>query len=325
MHHVAFLLQASSLVSGLTIPAEMLRAADELHRVRARSKGRLRLTVTTTDNAASGWLPALAIAPQCRPEELERVSLLYVPPFWRRPAARMPGISPLLARLAAEGTLMCAISTGAYLVAEAGLLDGRAATTHWSFLDDFARRYPRVDLKRQHLITRAGNLYCAGSLNATADLTTYFIESLYGAEIARRVTAQFSPEIRRPALQQGFFDGESSAQPDELMAEAQRRLRDRAEHEVDLEGLCHDLRISRRSLNRRFRAATGGTPGQYVRRVRMRLASELLRGTDLSIAQVAARVGYEDAGHFATLYRRLTGRSPSGYRATVRAKLFTPD
>jgi len=325
MHHVAFLLHPGSLVSGLTIPAEMLRAADELHRVRERSEGRLRLTVTTTDDATIAWFSALTLAPQCPPGELERVSLLYVPPLWRRPAARMPGISPLLVRLAAEGTRICAISTGAYLVAEAGLLDGCAATTHWSFLDDFARRFPRVDLKRQHLITRAGNLYCAGSLNATADLTTYFIESFYGARIARQVTAQFSPEIRRPALQQGFFDGEASAQPDELMAEAQQWLRDQAAYPVDLEELCHHLRVSRRSLNRRFREATGGTPGQYLRGVRVRLASELLRRTNLPIAEIAARVGYEDAGHFATMYRRLTGHRPSQYRATVRAKLFTVD
>ncbi len=141
MHHVAFLLHSRSLISGFTMPAEMLRAADELHRVRERSKGRLRLTVTTTDSATIESLSALTIAPHCPPDGLQRVSLLYVPPFWRRPAARMPGISPLLARLAADGTRICAISTGAYVVAEAGLLDGRAATTLRSSRGDFDRHY----------------------------------------------------------------------------------------------------------------------------------------------------------------------------------------
>ena len=323
MPHVAFILHPRALLTGLTIPAEMFRAADELYRVRDRAQPRLRFTLATSHDREIEWLSAVSVIPQSRLEDLRRVDLLYVPPFWRRPVVEAPDVLAALARLAAEGSLLCAISTGAYLLAAAGLLDGGAATTHWSFLDDFARRFPDVELKRQHLITRAANIYCAGSLNATADLTTHFIERFYGAEIARQVETQFSPEIRRPAVQQGYFDGEIGAQPDELMAEAQQWLRNHADGPVDLEELAGDLEISRRSLNRRFREATGRAPGRFLQEVRIAEASALLRNTNLPIAEVAARVGYDDAAHFATLYRRLTSQTPSRYRAAVRAKLFT--
>lgn len=305
------------------MPAEMFLAADEIARVRERGPARLGLTVATTGDRRIDRPSALSIAPRCRLENLEQVDLLYLPPFWRRPSIDDAAVLAALARLAAEGSLVCAVSTGAYLLAAAGLLDGRVATTHWSFLDDFARRFPAVELKRQHLITRAGNLYCAGSLNATADLTGYFIERFYGPDVARRVEAQFSPEIRQPAAQQGYFDGELGAQPDELMAEAQQRLRDRADGAVDLDELAASLGMSRRSLNRRFREATGRAPVRFLQEARVEQASALLRNSNLKIAEIAARVGYDDAAHFATLYRRLTGRTPSAYRAAVRAKLFT--
>lgn len=323
MYQVAFILHPRALLTGLTIPAEMLRAADELHRVRERARPQLHVTLATSHDRDIQWLGTVSVRPQRYLEHLDRIDLLYLPPFWRRPAVDLPAVLETLVRLAGDGTLVCAISTGAYLLAEAGLLDGRVATTHWSFLDDFARRYPAVELKRQHLITRADNLYCAGSLNATADLTAHFIERFYGAEIARRVEAQFSPEIRRPALQQGFFDGQVGPQPDELMAEAQQWLRDRLEGPVRLEELAEHLDVSRRSLNRRFREATGCTPGRFLQEARAEEASALLRNTNLPIAEVAARVGYEDAAYFATLYKRLTSQTPSQFRAAVRAKLFS--
>ncbi len=325
MLRIAFLLDARALLTGLAIPAEMFRAADELWRVRERAPPRLEILLAAVDDRPAAWLPAVSVRPTHALEELSGVDLLYVPPPWRKPAAALPAACAALVRLAAEGTLLCAVSTGTYLLAQAGLLDGRPATTHWSRLDDFARRYPRVELKRHHLITRSGNLYCAGSLNATADLTAHLVERFYGTAIARQVEAQFSPEIRRPAIQQAYLDGEPSAQPDELMAEAQQWLRERAAAPLDLARLATRLGISRRSLNRRFRRATGSTPGRFLQQQRVGEAAELLRKTNLSIGEVAARVGYEDAAHFATVFRRLTSQTPSRYRAAVRAKLFSAE
>ncbi|MFQ5350749.1 MAG: GlxA family transcriptional regulator [Thermoanaerobaculia bacterium] len=325
MPDIGFLLHPRSLLSGLTMPAEIFRAADELYRVHRRVRPRLRLRVATTDDRQVEGPSGLSVSPDCPLDRLAGVDLLYLPPFWRRPAVEEPEVLAAFRRLAAQGSLFCAVSTGAYLLAAAGLLDGGVATTHWSFLDDFAERFPQVELKRQHLITRSGNLYCTGSLNATADLTTHFVERFYDADTARGVEAQFSPEIRRPAALQGYFDGEIGAQPDELMAEAQQWLRQEAAAPVDLDQLADHLGISRRSLNRRFRRATGRTPVRYLQEARIAEASSLLRNSNLPIFEIATRVGYDDAAHFATLYRRLTDQTPSGYRAAVRAKLFTPD
>ena len=323
MRHVVFLMHSRALLTGLTIPLEMLRAADEIDRVRNRRRSQLETSIVTTDDEAFETLGAVRIVPQEALAELEAVDLLFVPSFWRRPEVNLPAAIRLLMQWGSAGSLICAVSTGSFLVAEAGLLDEKVATTHWSFLDAFAERYPTVHLKRHHLITRSENIFCAGSLNATADLTAYFIERWFGAGTARLVEAQFSPESRQPVHQQGYFDGELNDQPDELMAVAQDWLRERSFAPIRLEELAEHLRISRRSLNRRFREATGMTPGAFLQTTRIEAAKDFLRNTNLSVSEIAGRVGYQDVGHFSVLYRRHTGTSPSMFRDSVRAKLFT--
>ena len=228
-----------------------------------------------------------------------------------------------LRRLAGDGCELCAISTASYLLAEAGLLNGKPATTHWESFDDFERRYPDVQLKRHHVITQAGQFTCVSSFNAVADLTTHFIERWYGVDIARRIASQFSPETRRPVGQQVFFEGEINAHPDELMAEAQQWLIDRVGTAgVRIDDLATDLGLSRRTLQRRFREATGTTPLRYLHKQRMQQATSLLRHSNLNIAEIAEQVGFGDPNRFSQVFRDRMGHPPSTYRQAVRSKLF---
>jgi transcriptional regulator GlxA family with amidase domain len=134
-------------------------------------------------------------------QSISATDLLIIPALWRNPLTtlrRYVELLPWLRQLARNDTHICAVGTGSFLLAEAGLLTHKPATTHWFYFDQFAKRYPHVQLQRHHLITEAGNIFCAGSVNSVADLTIHFIELYYGAQIARKVEAQFSPEIRRP-------------------------------------------------------------------------------------------------------------------------------
>lgn len=87
------------------------------------------------------------------------------------------------------------MGTGSYLLAEAGLLDGKPATTHWNYFEQFSQRYPAVDLKSRHLITQSDNIYCVGSVNSIADLMVHMVEEWFGSRIARAVENQFSPAV----------------------------------------------------------------------------------------------------------------------------------
>ncbi len=326
MPTVAFFLHPRSLITSITLPVEMMRSADHFARVSKRAESDLVVRIATADGQPIPAFDRMSIEPDCAFADLEEVDLLFLPSLFRNPlpsVRQSREILPSLRRLSTSNAMICSSGTGACFTAEAGLLDHKPATTHWFFLDEFARRYPKVELKRDHLITRAGNQYCAGSLNALADLSIYFIDLLYGPGVALNVASQFSPEIRRPYLSQGFIEGESNPHFDELIIDAQQWLVERATEKVRIGDLAAHLGISQRSLNRRFQQAVGMSPIEYQRDLRIRLACDLLGKSNLPIARIGADVGYPDKGQFSSVFRRRVTTTPSDYRRAVRRKLFT--
>lgn len=328
MPNIAFVLYPRTLLSSITLPADMLRAADHFYRIRHKGRSNLTIQVASLDGQPVTDTGILSIQPSCRLDELGEVELVYLPALWRNPISvlnRHRQIIPFLQEMAARHTLICSVGTGAIFTAAAGLLDHKPATTHWYFMEEFSRRYPNIQLKRQHLITQAGNLYCAGSINSVADLTSYFIERFYGPGVSHQVEAHFSPEIRRSYRQQGYFEGEANNHHDELMIDAQQWLHDHFADPLDFSQLAQQLDMSQRTLNRRFKLVTGTSPGQYAQHLRLDHARELLRGSNLTITDIATTVGYRDVGYFSTLFRQQMSQSPSAYRKSVRGKLFSID
>lgn len=325
MISVGILLYPQLLLSSVILPAEMLRAADNFYRARQRSRQRMRIHIASLDGEPTGGEGQIRLSPNCSVDKLAEVDLLYLPAMWRNPdpvVQQQQAILPLLQSLASANRLICAVGTGSCFLAEAGLLDGKPATSHWHHIEQFAARYPHVQIKKHHLITRAGNLYCAGSINSVADLTGHFIERFYGPGVAREVNAHFSPEIRRSYRDSGYIEGEFNTHHDEVIIDAQQWLQQSYAEDVDFGQMARRFSMSQRSLNRRFSQATGLTPGKYLQQLRLNHARELLRNSNLSVAEIASEVGYHDLGYFSTLFRRYMAQTPTGYRKSVRGKLF---
>ena len=230
-----------------------------------------------------------------------------------------------LRAIANADTRVCAVGTGATLLAEAGLLDGRPATTHWNYLETFRRKYPKVKLKSRHLITQSDNIYCVGSVNSIADMVVHVVEEWYGKAIARMVENQFSPEIRRPFRAAAYQTDPHGSHHDELVLEAQQRLHEKLSDKLNIGALAVELGTSPRTLNRRFHQATGLSPQGWLQQLRVGQAKDLLRHSNLSISEVAWQVGISDASHFGRLFRAQVGMTPARYREAVRGKLFVPD
>ena len=315
-----------ALGSSLALPLEMLHAALQHRRARERRFALPEIRVVAERRGALSMSGSLRLLPDMLAQRVQKAELAIIPSLWRTPqltVSRHPGITECIRRLAASGTRICAVGTGSYFPAAAGLLDGRAATTHWSFFGDFARRYPAVQLQRRHLITRSGNFYCAGSVNSVADLMVHFIRELFGAEAARQVEAQFSPEIRRPFEAHSFVEGEAGAHPDEAVWIAQDWMLAHLGEALRMPELAARCGISTRSLNRRFRAALGTTPLAFLQEARTAAARELLRASNLGVAEIAARCGFGSASHFSRSFTAHAGVSPQDYRRRVRGKLFS--
>ncbi len=327
LHSVAVLLLDDMLTSSISLPLEMLYAADNTARQRQPGRqARLAVqTVAAEEHRCVRTQAGLTLLADTHWPQAKQPQLLLLPTFWRNPlrgVRKAEALTPWLRELAEAGVLLCTVSTGSFLLAEAGLLANRAATTHWSYFDTFARRYPNTLLQRHHLITQSGTVYCAGSLNAIADLMVHLISEQYSPEISRQVESQFSPEIRSQHRESLYVEGQPGLHHDETIAAVQDQLNAGSGKMPSMATIARRFDLSTRSLNRRFKDVTGLTPLQYLQQKRINDARELLHKTDLKVSDIASTVGYEDSSYFCALFKRHVQLSPQQYRSAVRGKLF---
>ncbi|MFD1217893.1 MULTISPECIES: GlxA family transcriptional regulator [Microbulbifer] len=324
MRTVTFILIDQMLSTGTMLPLEMLRGAES----RARTEGKsepLQLHTVSIDGQPVRSRSGFSLTPDLALENAPDSDIIYLPALWRNPRPALRRSAPLLAWLkqqAGRGAAISAVGTGVCFLAEAGLLNGKPATTHWHYFERFAADYPQVKLKRQYFITQADKLFCAASVNALADVTVHLIRQLYGPAVASHVERNFSHEIRRPFEEIAYSEGAVHLHPDEDIVQAQTWLKQHCSEDVKLSEVASHFDMSVRSFNRRFKLATGQTPLQYLQNVRIDMARELLQSSNLSVNEIAEKVGYQDMGHFTALFKKFLSTTPSEYRTTVRAKLF---
>ena len=315
------------IATSLTLPLEMLNAARHMHRATRLPGRRPKLSIVGAQSGTVTTTGGLTLLPDHIYSELPQADIILVPSFWRNPTPlprQWPHICQWLKEQHEGGARICATGTGVFLLAAAGLLDGKPATTHWFYLDLLHKQFPELLLKRHHLITQAGRVFCAGSVNSIADLTIHLIESLFGQSISARVEQQFSPEIRR-RYSDLFYSFESSApHHDETIVLVQQWLHEHQQEAVSMEYVAEQFSMSQCTLNRRFREATGLTPTAWLVRLRIESARDLLNSTNLEIGDIALRCGFADAGYFNRVFRKQMETTPSQYRTSVRGKLFRP-
>lgn len=326
--HISFFLCDQMLVTSSTLPMEMLMAAESYLHARRR-KPQVRLVIQTLSQSSDSlprgpfglrWENTLTI------EDPAQHDLIYIPGLWRNPQPILARHQPTLDWLAQQhhnGSIISAVGTGCCFLAEAGLLNDKAATTHWHYFDQFQQRYPEIHLKRQHFITRAGNLYCAASINSLADLTVHFIQRFFGRAAASHVERHFSHEIRQSYESSVFFEDIHNRHPDEDIIQIQIWMQDNYHREIQIGDIAQRFSMSLRTLNRRFRSATGQSPVEYLQEIRINIARDLLKTSNLSLSEIADKVGYQDSSHFNHLFKKIVTVTPAAYRKTVRGKLFS--
>ena len=327
---IGFLLCERMLATSSTLPMEMLLAADSaaqtMHPITTRPLLRISTISYTqmpiTTRTGLRWQADYSI------DHEHTWDLIYIPGLWRNPrpiVKQHPEILAWLRQQYHNGATISAVGTGCCFLAEAGLLDDKAATTHWHYFDQFHKDYPRVQLKRQHFITQAGNLYCAASVNSLADLTVHFIQRFFGKAIASHVERHFSHEIRKSYESSGYFEKADNPHPDEDITQIQIWLQDNYQRNIKLPQLAERFGMSLRTLNRRFKAALGKTPVAFLQEIRINTARDLLKTSNLSLSEIADKVGYQDASYLSQLFKKHLATSPQEYRKTVRGKLFSAE
>ena len=324
---IAFLILPNMLATSLSNAYELFFAAKQAAKMRKmKSVSNVQLTKVGV-NAQRVELPSgLSVLPD-KPINDDIYDIIYVPALWRNPAPVVrsnPEVVEWLRMQYEHGAIVNGTGTGVCFIAETGLLSRRPATTHWHHLEKFAIDYPDIELKRQHFITSAGRLFCAASINAQTDLTLHHVHRVFGKEIADHLAQHFSHEVRQPFDKLSFNQEDNSNHPDEVILQAQLWMQNNlGNHDITIEALAKILGMSQRNFNRRFRDAARISPLKYLQEQRHRLARDLLQNTNLSISEIAYRVGYVDVSYFSTLFQRFSSTTPKKYRTMVRAKLFS--
>ncbi|MEW6995484.1 GlxA family transcriptional regulator [Colwelliaceae bacterium MEBiC 14330] len=318
------------LATSVTLPIEMLLAGEAFARRYDKSLPKLH---TQLLSESTGRIKSRAgitmVADKVLELEQQFTSvpdIIIVPSLWRNPRPLLkehPKLVTWLKSAWRQGSTLIGVGTGVCFLAESGLLDNHSATTHWHYVAQFKRDYPKVDLKPDYFITQSERIYCAASLNALADIIVHLIAQHYGKAAAQNVERNFSHEIRKPYEEQRYLEGAVDRHADELIAEIQFWLGTNLASELSIAEIAQQFGMSQRSFTRRFKAATGIRATQYWQQLRIETAKDLLSSSNLSIQEVAAQVGYQDQGHFSRLFRQSLSLTPKDYRAMVRKKLFS--
>ena len=326
MPSVAFVLTENMLATSAIWPSDILASANQVGKKLCPDKAAFESLTVASQYQGYRTHSGIQLMPDATIDEIDSVDIIYLPSLWRNPQTVIRQNQALLSwlqKMYEQGSLIAAVGTGVCVLAETGLLDNKPATTHWYYFDPFAKRYPRVQLKQQHFITQASNLYCAASINSIADLTIHFIQRFFNKPVAQHIQRHFSHEVRKDYEAVSFFETESSNHPDEDILQLQLWLKGNVDKTISLEAMADYCQMSKRNLSRRFKQATGKTPQHYLKAARLNVARDLLQSSNLSIGDIADKTGFNDASHFSQTFQKFFSTTPSEFRTSVRAKLFS--
>jgi transcriptional regulator GlxA family with amidase domain len=225
----------------------------------------------------------------------------------------------------ASGTTLCSICGGTFLLAQLGLLNGRPATTHWSYANLLARRFPAIRVESDDLIIDLGDVVTAGGMMAWIDVGLKLVERYLGPFVMIK-TAQFFL-VDPAARQQRYYANFSPTlqHGDAAILRVQVCLEISLSQAISIGEMASTARLGERTFLRRFQKATGLTPTEYVQSIRVQKARELLELTSLSIKEIAWKVSYEDAGAFRKIFQKTVGLQPLEYRKRFGTPKTIPD
>jgi transcriptional regulator GlxA family with amidase domain len=274
------------------------------------------VTVASADGNPIRSVNNILIQPHCGIEEIRQTDLIIISSatYIEEILDKTPEVVPWIRDHYHRGAQVAAVCTGVFLLAETGLLDGKSATLHWGFAEIFHRRFPQVKLRKDRMFLDHGRLYCSAGVSAGLDLSLYLVEKFCGrraaVESAKTMVLDMGRELQSPYECVSFPKDHG----DGLVVKAQEWMEERQSETIDYERLARELRMSRRSLERRFKRSTGVTPLVYLQTLRVEEAKRMLEERTGTFSEITYRVGYEDIPFFRKIFVRLTGLRPNEYR-----------
>jgi transcriptional regulator GlxA family with amidase domain len=315
-HEVAVLALPETIAYEVGLPSQFLGSA-----VGPDGRRLYRVRVASLDGGPVRTSAGYSILPEHDASILETAQTVVLPGIYGT-SAMTEGTVPdeladLLRRTAGSARLV-SICTGAFVLAAAGLLDGRPATTHWVHSAAFARLFPKVSLDPDVLFVDDGDVLTSAGNAAGIDLLLHVIRRDHGSEVASRVARRSVVAPWREGGQSQFVERPVPETGDSGTAATRAWATERLGEPLTLAGLAAHARMSVRTFTRRFREETGTSPQQWLAAQRLALARELLESTDHPVDRIAAEAGFGTASSLRGSLRASIGVSPLTYRRTYR-------
>jgi transcriptional regulator GlxA family with amidase domain len=278
---------------------------------------RFRVRVASIDGKPVTTPGGVSLLPQFALDNIKHTDIVILPASgWdvKEHIARNTALLPWLRKWHKRGAYIAGICTGVVFLAEAGLLDGKRATTHWGVAPLLRERYPKVLWQPEHFVTEDNRMMCSGGVYASVDLSLYLVEKFCGHEVALQCAKSLL--VSMPRSKQSGYAVVAMSRPhsDERIRQAEDYLRENFDSNVSIEALADRSGMGARNFIRRFKAATGHLPGGYIQTLRVAAAKEMLEQGAASIQGVCSAIGYEDLAFFRSLFKRHTGMTPAQYR-----------
>jgi transcriptional regulator GlxA family with amidase domain len=272
--------------------------------------------IVTTDGNPVRCINNIVITPHCSIKECNEPDMIIIPGILNIDTTlnNNDPVIDWLRQLHAKGCKITAICSGSLLLSATGLLDGKTATTHWAMENEFRKRFPLVKLNPEELITDEDGLVCSGGYDSFLDVSIYMIDKFCGSTVALKCSKIFlrNPN-RRSQAPYAVFHGPRD-HGDKQIIQIQELLEKNLAETFDFTELAKEYGMSRRTLERHFRKATGMTPLAYLQRVRVESAKELLETGSSSFDEICYQVGYMDNSFFRKLFIKCTSLRPREYR-----------
>ncbi|MET8523866.1 helix-turn-helix domain-containing protein [Nocardioides sp. NPDC004968] len=312
MHRIALVLHDTAMLYEVAIASEIF-GTDRPDRAPAGEW--YDLVICTAEGGPHPWLPNVRTAGYA---EIAHVDTVVVPSADELDDRVDPALIDALVAAQRRGTRLAALCTGAFVLAAAGVLDGRVATTHWMHAEDLARRYPQVDVQPDILYVDDGGVLTSAGKTAALDLCLHLVRRDYGAAVANAMARRMVVPAHRTGGQAQFITPPAAPRSPDGLAPTLEWARARLDQPLAVADLAAKAHLSPRQLTRRMQTELEASPLDWLHRQRLARAQELLESTDASIDQIATSCGMGTATTLRRHFHRTLGITPTAYRTTFR-------
>ncbi len=317
MKHVTILALENTMASTVTGPMDIFSQAGVLWNLVSNLSPEpyFQVHLASRDGGNIRCLNNIVLVPHCGIEDIDRTDLIIIS---SEDLSHLDQANTHLVEWLVDqhekGASIGSVCTGAFMLAETGLLSGKRATTHWGFADLFRKKYPDVLLRPECLITDEGNLFCCGGAHSYFDLCLYLVEKYCDYEAAAKCARALLLDMgRRSQIPYAVFEFQKRHQDDEIR-NAQDEIEKNYQQTINFDQLASKVGMSERNFKRRFKKATGDTALSYLQRYRIAAAKRMIENSRMNIAEISYAVGYEDVSFFRSLFKRYERIAPNEYK-----------